>query len=190
VRVNVRVIASTNQDIEKKIKEGGFRDDLYYRLNVITMKMPSLAERLEDIPLLAEYFLLEYAVEYGKNITGFSDDALEYLKQRPWPGNVRELQNVIKRAVIFEKGTVIGREVLEESSPVGDLEPGLSPDLFGMDYRTAREKIIGDFTRGYVRYLLRKTSGNVTHAARLAGIERQSLQHLIRRYDIDASEFR
>ncbi len=190
VRVNVRVIASTNQDIEKKIKEGGFRDDLYYRLNVITMKMPSLSERLEDIPLLAEYFLLEYAVEYGKNITGFSDDALEYLKQRPWPGNVRELQNVIKRAVIFEKGTVIGREVLEESSPVGDLQPGLSPDLFGMDYRTAREKIISDFTRGYVRYLLRKTSGNVTHAARLAGIERQSLQHLIRRYEIDASEFR
>ncbi|RMG02499.1 MAG: sigma-54-dependent Fis family transcriptional regulator [Nitrospirae bacterium] len=190
VKVDVRVIASTNQDIEKKIHEGSFRDDLYYRLNVISLRMPSLSERQEDIPLLAEYFLIEYAVEYGKNIKGFTDQALDYLKSRRWPGNVRELQNVIKRAVVFEKGAYIGKSVLQESSPGDELHGGINSGLLGLDYKTAREKVITEFTREYVRNILKKTEGNVTHAARLAGIERQSLQHLIRRYGIDVSEFR
>lgn len=190
VKVDVRVIASTNQDIEKKIHEGSFRDDLFYRLNVISLRMPSLSERQGDIPLLAEYFLIEYAVEYGKNIKGFTDEALEYLKNRKWPGNVRELQNVIKRAVVFEKGAYIGEAVLQESSPGGELHGGVASGLLGLDYKTAREKVITEFTREYVHNLLKKTEGNVTRAARLAGIERQSLQHLIRRYGIDVSEFR
>ncbi|HDY71602.1 MAG TPA: sigma-54-dependent Fis family transcriptional regulator, partial [Nitrospirae bacterium] len=110
VKVNVRVIASTNPAIERKIDDGQFRDDLYYRLKVITVRMPSLNDRVDDMPLLAGHFLIEYALEYGKSITGFSRDALDYLKVREWRGNVRELQNTIKRAVIFSKGSIIDRD--------------------------------------------------------------------------------
>ncbi len=191
VRVDVRVIASTNQDLERKIEEGQFRDDLYYRLNVITVRMPSLNERLEDIPLLAEHFLREYSIEYGKDhITGFSDDALSYLTSRNWKGNVRELQNTIKRAVIFSKDPVIEASTLESPTRA----PAPSDDLFShflsLDYKTARSKALEHFTVSYIKNLLEKTGGNVTHAARMAGIERQSLQHLLRKYNIEPREFK
>ncbi len=190
VRVDVRVIASTNQDLEAKIQRGEFREDLYYRLNVITLRMPSLNERVEDIPMLANHFLKEYVVEYGKDIIGFEPDAMEYLMTRSWKGNVRELQNIVKRAVIFSKGNRIGRSDFE--SPV--LENPCSDDviekLLNIDYRSAKQKLLERFTREYVSHLLRKTGGNITHAAKMAGMERQALQQLMKRYDIDPSEYR
>jgi len=190
VKVDVRVIASTNQDLEKKISQGLFREDLYYRLNVITINMPSLRERVDDIPLLAEYFLIEYSVEFGKSIEGFSDDALSYLVSRKWKGNVRELQNVIKRAVIFEKGRIITRESLEDPVKGDYIARGMPGDVFSLDYRTARSRAIEYFTVNYIRSLLERTGGNISRAARRAGIERQSLQHLIRKYGINPLEFR
>ncbi len=190
VKVDVRVIASTNQDLEAKIERGEFREDLYYRLNVITLRMPSLNERAEDIPMLANHFLKEYVIEYGKDISGFDPDAMEYLMSRSWKGNVRELQNVVKRAVIFSKGNRIGRADFE--SPV--LENPCSDDvierLLNIDYRTAKQKVLERFTREYVSHVLKKTGGNITHAAKMAGMERQALQQLMKRYGIDPSEYR
>ena len=190
VKVNVRVIASTNQEIERKIEDGQFRDDLYYRLNVITVRMPSLNDRVDDIPLLAEHFLIEYALEYGKSITGFSRDALDYLKVREWRGNVRELQNTIKRAVIFSKGSIIDRDAFEDTTQFGHFTGGVSCETMSMDYKTARNRVLEHFTVNYIRHLLKKTSGNVTHAARMAELERQSIQHLMRKYGIDSKDFR
>jgi DNA-binding NtrC family response regulator len=190
IKVDVRVIASTNQDLEKKIQEGHFREDLYYRLNVITIRMPSLKERSEDIPLLAEHFLREYALKYGKEIEGFSDEAIVYLTTRQWKGNVRELQNVIKRAVIFARNNKIGRRDLEDFSHIEPCPDILMDSLLNLDYRSAKSKVLEHFTVNYLRHLLESTKGNVTHAARKAGMERQALQQLMKRYRITSSEFR
>ncbi len=190
VHVDARVIASTNQDLEKKIANGTFRDDLYYRLNVITLRMPSLKERMDDIPLLAKFFLKRYAQEYGNDLQGFSRDALYCLTMRNWKGNVRELQNVVKRAVIFSKGPVIERANLESLLQPDPCPAGLLDSLFSLNYKEARKKAIEHFTVNYVRNLLKKSGGNVTRAAKIAGIERQSLQHVLRKYNIDPRELR
>ncbi|GBD99774.1 transcriptional regulatory protein QseF [bacterium BMS3Abin07] len=190
VKVNVRVIASTNQNLEKKIEEGSFREDLYYRLNVINVNMPSLREREEDILLLAEYFLIEYSVEFKKNIEGFSDDALSYLTRRTWHGNVRELQNVIKRAVIFEKGKIITRATLDSPIRTDNINKIIPGDLFLLDYKTARHMAIENFTVNYVKNLLGETDGNVTRAAKKAGIIRQSLQQIMKKYKINPREYK
>ncbi len=190
VKVDVRVLASTNQDIDVKIEKGLFRDDLYYRLNVVTVRMPTLQERTEDIPLLASHFLRRYAHEFGRDIRGLSDSAVARLCERRWRGNVRELQNVIKRAVIFSSGPEIRGEDID--NPAGMPRGGEFGDdsLLSLDYRTARTRVLENFTVSFVGNLLRRTGGNVTRAARLAGMERQSLQQLLRRYNIDPHAYR
>ena len=190
VKVDVRVIASTNQNLEERIKNGQFREDLYYRLNVITIRMPSLNERTEDIPLLADFFLREFSIEFGKDIKGFSEDAIEYLVKRTWKGNVRELQNVIKRSVIFSKGPLIERNDLERPDEESPCSEGLVDNLLSLDYRTAKNRLLEEFTNHYIKHILRKTEGNITQAANLAGMERQSLQHLLKKYNIDPRRFR
>ncbi|RME68525.1 MAG: sigma-54-dependent Fis family transcriptional regulator [Nitrospirae bacterium] len=189
ITVDVRVIASTNQDLEKKIQDGSFREDLYYRLNVITIRMPSLEERKEDIPILADAFLKEFSLQYDKEINGFTKDAIEYLLQRPWKGNVRELQNVIKRAVIFATGQWIDRRTLEASPPEPRALSTIS-SLLDLPYRQAKEKLLEEFTTNYIRHLLNQTGGNVTRAAHRAGIHRQALQQLMRQFGISSSEFK
>ncbi len=190
VHVDVRVIASTNRNLEEKIARGGFRDDLYYRLNVISLRVPPLKERRDDIPLLANFFLKKYTQEYGTSLQGFSKDALYCLTRKNWKGNVRELQNVVKRAVIFSKGPVIDRSNIEELLKPEPCPDGLLDALFSMNYKEARKRAIQHFTVNYIGHLLKKTAGNVSRAARIAGIERQSLQHLLKKYNIDPQEIR
>ncbi len=189
IHVDVRVIASTNQDLEKKIQDGSFREDLYYRLNVITIRMPSLAERREDIPLLAEAFLREFALQYNKDIEGFTKDAIQYLLTKQWKGNIRELQNTIKRAVIFTRDRWVQRDDLEPSEPIkGSLLT--ESQVFDMPYSMAKDRVLHEFTTDYLRRLLQKTGGNVTRAAQLAGMHRQALQQLRRRHGLSSTEFR
>ena len=190
IKVDVRVLASTNQDIESKVERGLFRDDLYYRLNVITIRMPSLNERIDDVPLLARHFLRRYSIEFGKDVRDFTDDAMAYLTRREWRGNVRELQNVIKRAVIFSKGPEIDGACFREPPRANHCRDIVLNDILSLDYRMARNKVLERFTVSFIRNVLQKTGGNVTRAAQMAGIERQSLQHLIRKYRIDPREFR
>ncbi len=189
IPVDVRVIASTNQDLEAKIKAGVFREDLYYRLNVVTIYVPPLRERREDILPLAMYFLEKYAEEYGREGLNFSSEALEYLLKNPWKGNVRELQNVIRRAVLLCKGDIITPADLteKEEHPV-KLDPFV--DYFEKPYPEAKKELLGSFSRRYVENLLFKTGGNVTQAARLAGLERQAFQRLMRQYGVRSEDFR
>lgn len=190
IQVDVRVIASTNQDLERKIAQGLFREDLFYRLNVISIHMPSLRERIEDIILLADYFLLEYSIEFDKEIQGFSDDAVEYLTSRTWKGNVRELQNIIKRAVLFTRDSIIDRSALENPLRSDEVNENFPDHILSLDYKTARNLTVEHFSVTYIRNILERTDGNVTRAAREAGLERQSFQHLMRKYNIRSDDFR
>jgi DNA-binding NtrC family response regulator len=189
-KVDVRIIASTNQNLEEKIKSSQFREDLYYRLNVVSIRTPSLREITEDIPLIANHFLSKYCQEFGVSQKRLSEDALKMLVARRWGGNVRELQNEIKRAVIFSKDDVIapdefGFEPLNLPCP-----DEVISTVSGLEYKEARKSILERFNVQYITRLLNDSEGNVTLASKKAGIERQSLQHLMRKYSIHADEFR
>lgn len=191
--VDVRVIASTNRDLETAIRNGTFREDLYYRLNVLTLRTPPLRERPGDVPLLAARFLSETCRELGLPSREFAPEALATLAARPWPGNVRELQNVVRRAVVFGQGALVDLAALRladgalqaDDRPCGGVG-GEEPE----DYKTAKDRAVEAFTKCYVEELLRRTGGNVSEAARISGLERQSLQKILKRNNIDASGYR
>ncbi|NPB09819.1 MAG: sigma-54-dependent Fis family transcriptional regulator [Thermodesulfobacteria bacterium] len=191
VPVDVRVIASTNQDLEAKITEGAFREDLFYRLNVVTILVPPLRERGEDIILLARYFLQKYSEKYGRKGLEFSPEALEFLLEQPWKGNVRELENLIKRAVLLAPGeriTPLDLRDHQETSP--SAVPELLSSYLEKPYNQAKRELVSFFSRRYLENLLLKTGGNVTQAAKLAGLERQAFQRLMRQYGLRSKDFR
>ena len=190
--IDVRVVASTNQDLEGKIKRGEFREDLFFRLNAMPITMPSLASIASDIPLLAQHFLERFCREHGRDGLEFSAEALQYLIQRSWPGNVRELQNLISRAVLLCEETWIRKEDLGmEQDYAGEAEPAtVSEDWAGLDYREAKRKVLERFNAQYLCQALAASGGNVTVAAKTCGIERQAFQRLMRRYEIDSKRYR
>ncbi len=191
IKVDVRVIASTNQDLEEKIRKGTFREDLFYRLNVVSITMPSLHEIAEDIPLLAQHFLKKYSKEYGKEGLEFAPESIRCLLQRRWKGNVRELQNAIKRAVLLAQGnTIWPLDIPSENDPDQDHRSMSMPCVSHLPYKKAKEEILNIFSTNYLTSILKQTNGNVTLAAKRCGLERQSLQRLLRKYKIDASNFR
>ncbi len=167
--VDVRIVAATNKDLKAEIAAGRFREDLYYRLNVFPIALPSLAERREAILPLAEYFLKKFAAAFGKSIAGFSPAARSALENYPWPGNVRELQNVIERAVILAQGE-IGVTHL-------NLEP-LHPPL------VPAESVLKANERETIRKVLDETGGNRKQAARILGISLRTLQYRIKEYGL------
>jgi len=124
MRVNVRIIAASNRDLEKAVQEGRFRADLYYRLNVLPMTLPALRQRRSDIPILTAFFVDRFSRQFGKGITGVSQDSMELLSRYNWPGNIRELQNVVERAVVLSSGPVLrlGPDLLPASSPASATE--------------------------------------------------------------------
>ena len=195
--VNVRVVASTNQNLEEKIRRGEFREDLFYRLNVMTVIMPDLASMVTDIPLLAQYFLERYSREHGRENLEFTAEALQYLMQRQWQGNVRELQNVVNRGVLLCRGTSIAADDLCDDQGISCL-PGNSDDqeqqssLLGgqLPYREAKNALLHQFNASYLADALNAANGNVTVAARSCGMERQAFQRLLRRYHIESRSFR
>ena len=195
--VNVRVIASTNQNLEAKIRRGEFREDLFYRLNVMTVTMPSMASMVSDIPLLAQHFLDRFCLEHQRVDLEFSEEALQALVQHRWQGNVRQLQNVISRAVLLCHGPLITLEDLWEQD--ADQEPPSQMPfsatwseeaLFRQSYREAKSRILEQFTAKYLAEALKAAEGNVTVAARQCGMERQAFQRLLRKYHIESRSFR
>ncbi len=165
-KVDVRVIAATNQDLRKKVEEGTFREDLFYRINTITIHIPPLRDRKEDILPLAEYFLKKYSKELGKKIEGFTKEARKALLSYSWPGNVRELQNVIERAVVLTRRNAIsGEELLLENVP--------------RPFPTLEE-----LEKEHIKKALSITNGNISKAAELLGIHRNTLREKIRKYNI------
>ena len=189
IKVDVRVVASTNRDLKEKIRKQEFREDLFYRLNVLTVLMPPLRERKEDIPLLAEHFLKHYCEEFDKPPKSLSPELMDLLLRRNWEGNVRELENIINRAILLSTGDVIEPH---EIGWTGELPDScvVGKDIHGMHYKEAKEELLRRFHADYLGELLRRNNGNVTHSARECGLERQALQQILRRYGLKSQDFR
>lgn len=172
IPLNVRVIAATNRDLKREVAEKRFRDDLYYRLGVVTITLPPLRERDHDAVLLARTFLQQIARQYQKEIKGFAADAVAAIQRAPWPGNVRELEHRVKRAVIMADGDVVGAQDLELESGAG-----------GGSTRPLRE-VRDEAERRHVQAVLRRCEGNVSQAAVELGVSRPTLHDLIKKYGI------
>ena len=171
IKVDVRIISATNKDIEKAVASGQFREDLYYRLNVVTIELPPLRERKEDIPLLAQHFLKEFALENQKEISGFSPEVTDFLLKYQWPGNVRELENTIERSVILAQNSYIEiADLLQKNSPL------VSSALTGRSLR--------EVERSHILNILSETGGNYSEAARILAISRATLYNKAKVYDL------
>ncbi|UZP65982.1 sigma-54 dependent transcriptional regulator [Desulfovibrio mangrovi] len=195
VAVSTRVLASTNQELEARIAERQFREDLYYRLNVLSVMVPPLRDRIEDIPLLAHHFMRQACRDMSLEDKDISPDVIAYLASRQWPGNVRELQSYIRRLVVFcMKDTVDMNLVahVEHGTQVGSATAGVPVLSGGMPepYKEAKGRVTDEFTLGYVRDLLTVTGGNISEAARISGLSRVALQKILSRLDIDATSFK
>jgi len=179
---DVRIIAATNADLDKAVRQGKFRQDLYFRLNVIPLTLPALRHRGEDIVLLANHFIRRYCSKLNIQRKYFSRYAEQKLLGYSWPGNVRELEHVIERTVIFTEGTTIKPEnvLLPETS-----HPGLALTL-----QQAKTRMIADFEKQYIENLLHAHNGNISEAATVAGKNRRSFWELIRKHNIDVRHFR
>lgn len=191
--VDVRVIAATNKDLYREVQDGRFREDLYYRLNVITIVLPPLRDRVEDIPLLAYHFLKKCSDKIGKKVDKISVDALQALQNYRWVGNVRELENVIERAVVLAnydslQATDLPPRVLGDSFYLTDQEGDLAFSQYS--YQDAKEKALTSFNRSYITNLLRQTHGNLSNAAEKAGMDRSNFKKIIKKYGINISDFK
>ncbi len=189
-KVDIRLIAATNKDLEKMIKEETFREDLYYRLNIVPIYLPGLRERPEDIPLLAVHFLKKYAEEMGKAIKGFTPEAMEKLMRYPWPGNVRELENVIERTVVMIDDEMVRVEHLilpgqQEKEILENQIPMTSEELKEVK-KQVREKAVEEIERAFVLNALERHQWNVTRAAEEVGMLRPNFQALMRKYNLRA----
>ena len=192
IKVDVRVVASTNQDLEEKIHSGTFRHDLFYRLNVVSVVMPSLAKMKEDIPLLIHHFLSKFKSQYQREDLVVPPEVLRHLYTRRWPGNVRELQNTIKRMVLLSSGGAVDLAALgipeEPSKQWGGTWNFES--LSTIPYNEAKAQVIRKFSEAYLQKLLQRHEGNVTRAAVECGLERQALQRIMRRHHIVSTDFK
>jgi DNA-binding NtrC family response regulator len=176
VRVDVRVIAATNRHLEEAVRAGTFRDDLYYRVNVIPIHVPPLRERKEDIPLLVDHFVEKFNFEAGKEVQGVSEEALQHLLDHDWPGNVRELENVIERAVIVNKGDVI--------LPT-DLPPQLVRRTGAEVLVSSTQRTLQEVERIHIIQILMENDWNIQRSARILGIDRSTLYAKMKRYSIN-----
>ncbi len=186
LKVDVRVIAATNVDLAKAKEQGKFREDLFYRLNVITVALPPLRDRPEDIPLLAHHFLKIYAAKIGKRVIAISPQAMEALTTYRWTGNVRELENVVERAVVLAAGEIIGvddlpHEIRTNTKGGGEVEVF---SLAHLPYAQAKKLAMRAFERRYLSVLLERSQGNVSMAARAAGVDRSNFRRLLKQYEV------
>jgi two-component system response regulator PilR (NtrC family) len=186
--VDVRVVAATNRDLEAEVEKGTFRQDLFYRLNVIQLRLPPLRERREDIPILVDHFARKFAAEHGRKISGVDPEVMSALVNHSFPGNVRELENLIERAVTLAPGDRIPLDTLPPLNSLSTAQPQLGPQPplpeAGMDL----EKVLEDFERGIIIKALERTRGNRTEAARLLGVSFRSLRYRLSKLGITGGE--
>jgi two-component system response regulator GlrR len=181
LKADVRVIAASNVDLERAVESGKLRQDLYYRLNVVPITLPSLRERREDIPLLARHFLAKYSREFGKQVRDISEKAMCKLLEQNWPGNVRELEHVIQRAVVMCEG-----EIIRESHVCLNA----SERAIAKSFQQRKAEVIAEFEKGYIKSLLQLYEGNITKAAEAAQKNRRAFWQLINKHGIKAETFR
>lgn len=177
ISVDIRIIASTNKDLKKLSGHGHFRQDLFFRLGVISIHLPTLAERSTDIPLLARHFLIKYGNQANRRITGFSEEAIGLLTTYGYPGNVRELENIVERSVSFARGNQIEME---------DLPPDLKDfDSFTFHSSTEKLKTLEEVEWEYIQWVLEKAGNNKSEAARILGIDRVSLYRKLKKFEFE-----
>jgi transcriptional regulator with GAF, ATPase, and Fis domain len=183
--VDVRVIAATNRNLEAEVKKGNFREDLFYRLNVVPIYLPPLRKRKDDIPMLVEHFVEEFnKANPGKAIDGIHPSAMELLTSYDWPGNVRELRNTVSRIFSFMEGTKITPDDIPERVrlPIAKAELDIREDL---GFKDAKEQWVASFEKQYLAEILKKNNYKISAAAKEAGIDRKSVQRLIRKYNLN-----
>ena len=235
IQVDVRIVASTNRDLARKIADGEFREDFFYRLNVFTIELPPLRDRLTDIPALSEHLTAKHCKKLNRSALSLSPELMERLMEREWPGNVRELENVLIQGILHCEGdTMTPKDIDSMAStsssrpkqvqelkmassdiPLEDKTAFDSPDipsndrtapdainrqdntlademtaLLDLPYKEAKEKMLREFNHRYVGKMLSESGGNVTQAARQCQLERQALQQIMKRFEIDADRFR
>ncbi|MDA8099161.1 MAG: sigma-54 dependent transcriptional regulator [Nitrospiraceae bacterium] len=189
IKVDVRVIAATHRDLQQAMQERHFRQDLFYRLNVVPVNLPSLRDRFDDVPLLAAHFLRKYCAKNQRGEKTLSPEALSALCSYSYPGNVRELENMIERAVIMEKGDTIQRADLGFSAPLRKvLPPGPDGDL--QPFRKMKSDVVEQFEREYLSQLLRRYKGNLSRSAQHAGMNIKNFHEKMARYGLKREEFK
>jgi two-component system, NtrC family, response regulator PilR len=182
VEADIRIIAATNQDLSKMVAENKFREDLFYRINVIPIHLPPLRERREDIPLLADHFLARYRQQMGKQVTGISGEAMALLGAYHWPGNIRELENVIERAVALEQTPVVLPDSLSPVVRGGSTRVGQSIDLPESGFQL--EEHIQKLERDYITEALKRADGVQSRAAEILGMSFRSFRYYAKKYEI------
>lgn len=203
VKVDVRLIAATNKNLEKEVEEGRFREDLYWRLKVISINLPPLRRRLEDVPALVDYFVGRFSKELDKPVQYVADTAIKKLQSYSWPGNVRELENCVKRAILMCKGDVVLEEHIKVEAEEVPLQAGvrdrlmenlkgkledLIPDILQLSDQKAHANLIDLVEEMLITRALRECDNNQVKAARMLGISRNTLRHRIKKYDILSSQ--
>jgi DNA-binding NtrC family response regulator len=184
IKVDVRVIAATNRDLEVLIREGRFREDLYYRLNIITLNTPSLRDRKEDLPALVDFFLKRFSEDFRKEIREFSKEAMAKIQEYDWPGNVRELKNAVERSVLLGAGPVLGPDDValgRKAAPAEEPEGRLMK-------LPAKGLVLEDVERDLVTQALERTSGNQTRAAQLLGVTRDQIRYRMEKFGLLRAE--
>ena len=193
IKVDVRIVAATNKDLAKEVEAGNFRADLYYRLNVVPVRLPPLRDRLDDIPLLAEHFIKIYSKRLKKNIKGVSAEAVTNLKKHTWPGNIRELENLIERAILLTDNSVLQPEdlALPLGCAKGEMPPKSDPAFLltdtGMSLKDLVKRKTFRVEKAAIERALKETHGNVTRAAKHLQISRKSLQLKMKEYELRES---
>ncbi len=180
-KVNVRVICATNRDLEREVNRGRFREDLYFRLAVVTVRVPPLRERKEDLPLLVQSFLAQLGAEARQHQL-FPAEVLAEMARHDWPGNVRELRNYVERSLVLETA-LHGLDSGPEAQPETPFDPGAPPKIdVSIPFKTAKESLVDGFERAYLKELLEQSGGNMSKAARVAGIDRMYLHRLVQKH--------
>jgi nitrogen regulation protein NR(I) len=203
IKVNARIIAATNKNLEKAVEQGDFREDLYWRLKVISIHLPPLRERAEDIPALVDYFVSRFSREYQASILRIEDGALARLKLHTWPGNVRELENAMRRAILLSSGDVILEEHLKFDAGIHEAAPGregdqpwqrierkldeLIPDLLQVCGEKMHDSVIDMVERKLMSKVLDQCGYNQVKAARVLGVSRNTLRHRMKKFDLASS---
>ena len=190
IKVDTRIIASTNKDLAMKIESGDFREDVYYRLNVLPVEMPPLRERVEDIPLIANFLVEKHCAEIHKPLKQIAAPLMDQLMKHEWVGNIRELENTILRGILFAAGDEIRPGDIDLPKLSVRSVPDLDVDPTHSSYKDAKERVLCAFNHRYIGNILKLYKGNVTQAADKCGMKRQALQQIIRRYQIKTNDYR
>jgi DNA-binding NtrC family response regulator len=192
-KIDVRIIASTNSDLTKKIEAKEFRQDFFYRLSVITIELPSLRERITDIPALAEHLVAKNCKKLDRGPKTISPQVIDLLMEQSWPGNIRELENVLIQGILYSRGTDITQADIPIKKSTIDKSDARSQGksrLYQLSYKKAKEKTLHEFNHDYVGAMLSITGGNITQAAKQCDLDRQGLQQIMKRFSIDPDKFR